>query len=104
MKEKLTSSWEEHPARISVSPESDWDLKVGEACSLSTLYDCALSLESAGLCGKMSPLLFPAAEVRISDDLFPCSVDGMSRSLKADGESADRHSGSGRIRSGMEST
>ena len=77
-----------HPARISQSQGNDWDLKVGEACSLSTLYDCVLSLESAGLCGKMSPLLFPAAEVRISDDLFPCSVDGMSRALKADGENA----------------
>ena len=64
------------PARISQLQGNDWDLKVGEACSLSTLYDCVLSLESAGLCGKMSPLLFPAAEVRISDDLFPCSVDG----------------------------
>ena len=78
-----------HPARISQSQGNDWDLKVGEACSLSTLYDCVLSLESAGLCGKMSPLLFPAAEARISDDLFPCSVDGISRSLKADGENAE---------------
>ena len=43
---------------------------------------------SSGARPEMSPLLFPAAEARISDDLFPCSVDGMSRSLKADGESA----------------
>ena len=78
-----------HPARISQSQGNDWDLKVSEACSLSTLYGCVLSLESAGLCGKMSPLLFPAVEARISDDLFPCSVDGMSRSLKADGENAE---------------
>lgn len=34
------------------------------------------------------PAAFPAAAARISDDLFPCSVDGMSRSLKADGENA----------------
>ena len=85
---KSTCSSGVRPARISQSQGNDWDLKVGEACSLSTLYDCVLSLESAGLCGKMSPLLFPAAEARISDDLFPCSVDGMSRSLKADGENA----------------
>ena len=86
---KSTCSSGARPARISQSQGNDWDLKVGEACSLSTLYDCVLSLESAGLCGKMSPLLFPAAEVRISDDLFPCSVDGMSRSLKADGENVE---------------
>ena len=86
---KSTCSSGARPARISQSQGNDWDLKVGEACSLSTLYDCVLSLESTGLCGKMSPLLFPAAEVRISDDLFPCSVDGMSRSLKADGENVE---------------
>ena len=53
---KSTCSSGARPARISQSQGNDWDLKVSEACSLSTLYDCVLSLESAGLCGKMSPL------------------------------------------------
>ena len=99
-----TCSSEGLPVRISQLQGNDWDLKVGEACSLSTLYDCVLSLESTGLCGKMSPLLFPVAEVRISDDLFPCSVDGMSRSLKADGENVESSPRLRRIRSGMENT
>lgn len=88
MTDKSTCSSGGRLARTSPLPENGWDLAVSAASSLSTLYDFALKLERAGCCGKMSPLLFPAAEARISDDLFPCSVDGMSRSLKADGESA----------------
>ena len=76
MTEKLTSSREERPARISVLPGSDWDSKVNEAFSLSTLYDCALNLESAGLCGKTSPLLYPAGTARILQDSSLFSADG----------------------------
>ena len=89
MTDKSTCSSGGRLARTSPLPENGWDLAVSAASSLSTLYDFALKLERAGCCGKMSPLLFPAAEVRISDDLFPCSVDGMSRSLKADGENVE---------------
>ena len=78
MKEKSTCSSGALPVRISVSPESVWDSTVRAASSLSTLYDCALSLERGGYCGKMSPRLYQAMAEKISPDLFPCSADGKS--------------------------
>ncbi len=84
-----TSSSAERPARISQLRGDDWDLKAGEARSLSTLHGCALSLESAGLCGKMSPLLFPAAGAGISRGLSPCSADGTSPFRKEAGGNAE---------------
>ena len=66
------------PVRISASPESVWDSTVRAASSLSTLYDCALSQERGGYCGKMSPRLYQVMAERTSPDLFPCSADGTS--------------------------
>ena len=78
MKEKSTCSSGALPVRISASPESVWDSTVRAASSLSTLYDCVLSLERGGYCGKMSPRLYQATAETTSPDLFPCSADGTS--------------------------
>ena len=79
MTEISTCSSGELHVRTSASPESVWDLTVRAASSLSTLYDCALSLERGGYCGKMSPRLYQATPEKISPDLFPSSADGTSR-------------------------
>ena len=77
--EKSTCSSEELRVRTSPLPDNGWDLTVRAASSLSTLYDCALSLECGGYCGKMSPRLYPAITVRTSPDLFPSSAAGTSK-------------------------
>lgn len=74
--EKSTFLSAEHRARIFPWPVGDWDSKVNEASSLSTLYDCALSLERAGSVGKMYPLLYPPREDGTSPDLFPSCAGG----------------------------
>ena len=65
--------------KTSQLPENDWDLTVLGASSLSTLYDCALRLERAGCCGKMSPRHFQATTERTSQDLFLSSAAGTSQ-------------------------
>ena len=86
MTEKSTCSSGALPVKTSPLPESDWDLTVRGASSLSILYDCALSLERAGYCGKMSPRLYPAITERTSPDLFLCSAVGTSPYQMTDGE------------------
>ena len=73
-----TCSSEGLPVRISQLQGNDWDLKVGEACSLSTLYDCALRLERGGSFGKMSPRLYPVMEDRILPGFCLSSAAGTS--------------------------
>ena len=90
--EQLTFLSEEHPAKTSLSQESEWDSAEKEAFSRSTLSDWLMSAVRGGLFGKMFPEYSAATEAKILPNCYRYSPDGKLIRPQTDGEVSESSS------------